>query len=154
MGVIDEESCDKDYPIKNDCLLLKLIIQHSNFPKDKEQPTKDLTGLDVCLWNSDTISFRLSGALWDTEYWLTNMDMDKNDHLPLENLDMNSNTEKIEECFLYDLIQIALKSGKMIFLGISYTVSPSEVCCSDFVVKNHDRFKVHNTINFTIHIHI
>lgn len=76
------------------------------------------------------------------------MDMDKNDHLPLENLDLNSNTEKIEECFLYDLIQIALKSGRMIFLGISYTLSPSEVCCSDFVVKNHDRFKVHTNINF------
>ncbi len=75
--------------------------------------------------------------------------MDKNDHLPLENLDMNSNTEKIEECFLYDLIQIALKSGKTIFFGISYTLSPSEVCCSDFVVKNHDRFKVNNTNSYT-----
>ncbi len=37
MGVIDEEICDKDciIKIKNDCLLLKLIIQNSNLPKTK-----------------------------------------------------------------------------------------------------------------------
>ncbi len=68
--------------------------------------------------------------------------MAKKETLPLDYLDLNSNTEKPEECYLYDLIQIGLKSGKSIFFGLSYTVTPSQVGGSGFVIKNHNRLRV------------
>lgn len=68
--------------------------------------------------------------------------MTKKENLPSEYLDLNSNAEKTEECFLYDLIQIGLKSGKSIFFGLSYTVTPSQEGGSGFVVKNHNRLQV------------
>lgn len=68
--------------------------------------------------------------------------MSKKDHIPLESLDLNSNTETSDECALYDLIDISLKSGRKIFFGLSYSVEPSPICSSQFVVKSHQNYQV------------
>ncbi|CAL8071130.1 unnamed protein product [Orchesella dallaii] len=69
--------------------------------------------------------------------------MGKKTREPLK-VDINSNMGENEndDFFLHDLLDVALKAGRFLFFGISYSISSSQLCCSEFTVKNHGKQKI------------